>query len=212
MKRFWYQKIGKYACIHFRLYSENFHSEQFLFAYMQNEKFITECELKIKNMLLLSTSLHRMKNAVAFADRFYFVAVEKIVDFFSLFNGLVQFDYLVIVPFFHPSPREIIGLYIIMSEYNIFSVNHLLDLCNCNTITLGTERHNTLKQCRIERMKRKNDRNSKEMEFYAHENGPVRWQTSHKQIPKYVIKDIYVFQSRINYSNGKSEGGGDEML
>ena len=55
------------------------------------------------------------------------------------------FDYLVTLPFFQSGPREIIGLYIIVSKYNVFAVNHLLDLSKCNTITLRTERHNSLR-------------------------------------------------------------------
>lgn len=60
--------------------------------------------------------------------------------------GLSWFDYLVIMPFLQSSPGEIIGLRIIVPEYKIFSVNHLLDLSQCNTITLRAERHNSLRQ------------------------------------------------------------------
>lgn len=136
------------VCIHFRLNSENFHNGKNSVCVCKRKTHYGMLVTMIKyalvrslnSMLYYTCYPHRVRIPL---HRFYEKSV--CIFFFPLCSScLVQFDYLVAVPFFHPSPWEIIGLYIIVSEYSIFSVNHLLDLCNCNTITLGTERYNTL--------------------------------------------------------------------
>lgn len=53
--------------------------------------------------------------------------------------------YLVILPFFQSSPRQIIRLRVVVPENDILAVNHLLDLCERYPIALRTECNNALR-------------------------------------------------------------------
>lgn len=57
--------------------------------------------------------------------------------------------YLVIAPCRLIRPRKIVRLRIIMTQYNVFAVNHLLNLGERNTIALRTECNNALHQIQM---------------------------------------------------------------
>lgn len=65
--------------------------------------------------------------------------IQKLNSFINIYS-----HYLLSIPFFFVEPGQIICLSVIISQLVILTIDHLFDLCQSDSIPLGTEGHNTL--------------------------------------------------------------------